>query len=243
MYSAQAYVRERHASHVLCHSHSVASLRVRRLVNGCLKVACDHLDSLNLEHVAHLPSALCDEALDGVSECVETGSCGERARQRVHEFCVYDGDSGDVVRIDAYHLLLVLLVGDYVVDGHFGCCASCCRQSDDWHRLVLGVGNAFERNHVCELRVVGDDADGLRCVDARTAADGEQEVGTRLGECFQTELHVLNGRVLLYLAEHLVWYLCLVEHVEHFLCNTKLNKVFIGANKCFVQTETAYFAR
>ena len=56
-------------------------------------------------------------------------------------------------------------------------------------------------------------------------------------------LHVLNGRVLLYLAEHLVRYLCLVEHVEHFLCNTKLNKVFIGANKCLVQTETTYFAR
>ena len=129
----QTYVRESHASNVLSHSHSVASLRIRRLVDSCLQVAYNHLDSLDFEHVAHLPSTLGDEALDSVSESVETRCCCERAGQSVHQFGIDDSDGRDVVRIDTNHLLLVLLVGDDVVDSNLGCCSGCSRQGDDGH--------------------------------------------------------------------------------------------------------------
>ena len=108
---------------------------------------------------------------------------------------------------------------------------------------MLGVSHAFKRNDVREFRIVGDNAYGFGSIDARSAADGEQEVGTRLGESLKSELHILYCRVLLYLAEYLVWNASLVKNVEHFLCNAKLDEVLVSTNQCLVQSETAHLAR
>ena len=133
MYNAKTNVGECHTGNVLCHGHTIACLSILGLVDGGFQIACNHLNSLEFEHVAHLPCTLGDETLDGMCESIHTGGGGEAAGQGVHQFGIDNGHDGDVVGVNAHHLLLVLLVGDNVVDGHLGSSTGGGGQGNDGH--------------------------------------------------------------------------------------------------------------
>ena len=133
VHGAETYVGECHAGDILGHCHAVAGFGVRRFVDSCRKIAVDHVDSLDLEHVAHFPSALGDEAFYGVGQRVHAGGCRQAAGKGVHQFGIDDSYGGYVVGIHAHHLLLVLFVGDHVVYGDFGGCAGGGRECDHRH--------------------------------------------------------------------------------------------------------------
>src|SRR5690606_7286908 len=115
-----ADVGKAHAGDVLRDRHAVAATGGVGSVDGRRQVLGDHPDRLQREHVAHRPRGLGDVTLDGVRERVHAGGGGEALGHRIHEFAVNNGQHGDVVGIDAHHLLHGLLVGDDVVDGHLG---------------------------------------------------------------------------------------------------------------------------
>ena len=203
-------------------------------------MAGNHLDGLQFEHVAHFPGALRDEAFDGMGQRIETCRSGEAARQGVHQFGINHGDGRDVIRVDTHHLLLVLLVGDHIVDGHLSSRTSRWGECDDGHRLVARRSYAFERNNVSKFGIIRDDTHCLSRVDAGTAADGQNEVCTRSSISFNAVAYVGHRGVLLDVAEHLVGDGSSFKHVEHLLGHAELDQVFVCADKCFVQTEALH---
>ncbi len=96
---------------------------------------------------------------------VHTGCSGEGGGERVHQFGVNDGYGGDVVGVDAYHLFLLLLVDNHIVDSGFGGGAGGGGESYDGHALMACGGAAFKRNDVGKFGVVDDDADAFGGID------------------------------------------------------------------------------
>ena len=53
--NAQSDIGECHTSHILCHSHTVAALRIGGFVDGNRQILVYHLNGLHLEHIRQLP--------------------------------------------------------------------------------------------------------------------------------------------------------------------------------------------
>lgn len=83
----------------------------------------------------------------------------------IHQFGVDDGDCGDVVGIDTYHLLLLILVDDYIIDSILGGGSGSCGQCNYRYTLVLGGSTAFKRNYIAELGIGDDNSYGFGRVD------------------------------------------------------------------------------
>ena len=159
----------------------------------------------------------------------------------VHQLCVHDGNGGDVVRVHAHHLLLVLLVRDDIVDGHLGGGAGGGGQGDDRHGLVLRVRRAFQRHDVGKFRVIGDDAYGLGRVHGRAAADGQDEVRAGLGVCLHARLDVADGGVGLDFSEQLVGDTRLAQDVQHLVRHAEFHQILVRGHESLVQSQALHF--
>jgi len=228
---AEADVREAHARDVLAQGHALAP--VLRVLHGAAQMRGDEADGLEMEHVAHLPGTLGDEALDGVGQSVHAGRGGEAPRHGGHHLRVDDRDLGDVVRVDADEFALLLHVGDDVVDRDLGRGSGGGGHGNGEGGVVLRVGDALEAHHVGELGVLDDDADRLRGVHGRAAADGDDAVGPGGLERAHTGLDVFNGGVGLDVGVELVGDLRPVQHVQHLLGDAELHEIGVGADKGF----------
>ena len=243
MVNAQTYIRESHTGNILSHSHTVATFRVLRIVHCDRQILVNHLDSLKLEHVAHLPCCLGNQALDGVSHRIHTGSSSETLWQRVHQLSIYDSYGRNIVRIHANHLLLACLVDDYIVDGSLGSSTCCGRKRYDRQALVLGRSHALQGNDVGELWVCYHHADALGCIHRATTTNGDDEISLSLLACLNTGCNVRNGWVWLHVVENLVSNVSLVQNVEHHLGYTELHQALICYNQSFLPATASYYCR
>ena len=173
-------------------------------------------------------SGLRDVALDRVRERVHARERREALRHGRHHLGVDERDDGDVVRVHAHELALLLDVRDHVVDRDFGGGAGRRGHGEDRLRRVLRGGHALERAHVRELRVRDDDAHGLRRVHGGAAADRDDAVGLRGLERLHAVLHVRDRGVRLDLGVDRILHLRLVQEVRHLLRDAELDEVGIG---------------
>ena len=145
--------------------------------------------------VGKLPGTGGNEALDGVGQRVQTGGYLQRTRHAVHQVRVNDREDRDVVLVDAHELALVLGVGDDVVDGGLRRGTGGGRNANDRHGRLLGVGHALQGENVRELGICANNANCLRGVLRRTAANADEDVRTFVVERLDARLHVLHGRI------------------------------------------------
>ena len=159
---------------------------------------------------------------------VKSGGDLQAARHRVGQIRVHESDDRDVVRVDGHELALVGRVGDHVVDGRLRGGAGGGRHAEDRDGRVLGIRDAFQGEHVGELRVGGDDADALAGILRGTAAQTNQEVGAGFGELGHAILDALDRRVRLDVGEHLIGQAGLVQNLGDLLRRACLQKHRVG---------------
>ena len=163
---------------------------------------------------------------------VESGSNLEATRHGIGQIRVDECDDRNVVRVDGHELALVGGVSDHIVDGGFRSGAGGGRHAEDRHGRILGVGNAFQGEHVGEFRVGGDDADALAGVLRGAAAQADQEVGTGCGELGDTVLNAFDRWVRLDVVENLIRHACLIEHIGDLLDGAGFQQHRIGDDEC-----------
>ena len=114
-----------------------------------------------MEHIAHLPSAFGDIALNRVGECVHTCCGGKTLGHRRHHIGINDSDNGNIVNVNANHFAVFLGVCYYIVNRNLGGCACGCRHGDYRHAFILCRSNALERADIGKLGVFDYYADSL----------------------------------------------------------------------------------
>ncbi len=101
--------------------------------------------------------------------------------------------------------------------------------------MVLGVGNALQRDDVGVLGVLGDDADGLGGVHRGAATHGDDAVSAGSLEGLDAVLHVLDGGVGLDLLEELPSDASLVEEVGDLGGDAKLHEVGVRGDESLLE--------
>ena len=192
----------RHAGDVTCVCHLFTCCLVT--VGALGKVLGDHADSLHGQAIGQRPRAGCDEAFNRVGQRIQTGGDFQSTRHGVGQIRVDEGDNRDVMRVDCHELALVGGIRDYIVDGRFRRCACCGGHAENRDGRVLGVRHAFQRQHVGELWVRGDDADALARVLWRATAETNEEVGSSGSKFLHAVLDAFNRRIRLDIVEDLI---------------------------------------
>ena len=235
---AKTDVREAHACDILTESHALASLG--SVFNGSAKRLRDYLDCLEVEHIAHCPCALGDVALDSVGQSVHACCGGQTFGHGGHHVGIDNGDHRNVVNVDADHLAVLFGVGDNIVYRDFCCSSRRGRDGDYRNALVLCRRNALKASDIGELGVLDDYADSFRGVHRGAAADSYDAVCAARLECLNAGLNVLNGRVGLDLAEHLVCDASVVQNICDFLRYAELDEVGVGCDESFLEASCGY---
>ena len=188
-----------------------------------------------MEHIAHLPSALGDKTLDRVGQRVHAGCGGEGSGHGTHHLRVDNGDLGNVVRVNADELALLLHVGDDVVDRDLGSGAGGRGDGDGEHGVLLRRGDALKRADVRELRVIDDYADGLRGVHDRAAADRDDAVRPGVLERLNAVLNVFYGGIGLYVGVESPFNALFLHRVENLVYLAAFYNVLAGAHKSLLE--------
>ena len=245
MVDAQANVGEAHAGDILAKSHALAAgagLAGLGLGDGVAQVLANQLDSLKVEHVGELPSALGGVALDGVGQSVHASGSGQAGRHGSHHVGIDDSNLGGIVGVDAHELADLLGVGDDVVDGHLSGGTGGRRHGDGEHGVVLSRSNALEAADIGELGVVDDDADSLGGVHGGAATDGHDSVSLGGLEGLDAVLDVLDSGVGLDLGVEAPSDAGGVELVGHLSGNAKLDQIGVGADEDLLVAATLELA-
>ena len=138
------------------------------------------------------------------------------------------------MRIHTDKFAFSLHIGDDIVDGHFRGGAGRGRYRDDRYAGLACRGSAFQAAHILELRVRDDDADRFGRIHRRSAADGDDIVGTSRLERGNALLHIFDGRISLDVRIDLIGKGSLIEDIGHFSGHSKADQVRIGADKGFL---------
>ena len=133
--------------------------------------------------------------------------------------------------VHADEFAFLLHVGDDVVDRHLRGGTGGRGNGDGRYGVVLRRSDAFERTDVLEFRIGDDDADGLRGVHGRAAADGDDGVRAAGFERRHTVLDVFNGRVRLDAGIDGIGDLSLVEQIGDLGGDAELHEIGVGADK------------
>src|SRR5690606_28952526 len=108
-------------------------------------------------------------------------------------------------------------------------------QRDHRHAAIFGRRDAFERDDVGELGIVGHDADGLGGVDRRAAADRDDEVGPGGLEGGETAGDVGDGRVLFDVVKHDIGHAGRVEDRENLGGHAEFDELLVGDHEGFFE--------
>ena len=233
MHQAQADVGIRHAGDVA----GVRHLLTRRdiAVGAFRQVLRNHADGLHRQAVGQRPRAWRDESLDRMGERVQTGGDLQPARHGIGQVRVHESDDRDVMRINRHELALVRCVSDHIVDGRFRRSAGGGRHTENRDGRVLGIRHAFQRQHVGELRVRGDNANALARVLRRAAAQADEEVRAGRGEFLHAILDAFNRRIWLDIVEDLIRQAGFVKHCGHLGDRAGFQQYRIGDNESFLE--------
>ena len=135
------------------------------------------------------------------------------------------------MNVDADHLAVLLGVGDNIVYRDLGSRARSGGNCDYRYALVLCRGDALKASDVGKLGVPDDDADSLCGVHRGAAADSDDAVRAACLKCRYAGLNILNSRVGLYFAEHLICDARFVENIGDFLGYAELDEVGVGCDE------------
>ena len=243
MHQSKSYIGECLCGNVLCQRHTLASHWISGFFHSDGQVLGDHLDGLQLIHVAHDPCTLGDIAFDGVGQGIHTRGCRQSLGQAVHQFGVNNGHGRDVVGIHTHHLGLTFLVNDDIVYRNLCSCAGCGGKGNDGHTLVLCGSASFQRDDVAKFRVVGHNADTLCRVHAGTAANGYDAVCSASLERFNALLHVGYCGVGLNLTVDIVGESHLVQYIGYHLCGSHLDETFVRCDKSLLDSHSGQYFR
>ncbi|MPN42554.1 hypothetical protein SDC9_190111 [bioreactor metagenome] len=103
------------------------------------------------------------------------------------------------------------------------------------------VGNTLQRLYIGKIGVIHNDTNTFSCVNRRTSAQCDDEVGSGCFESSHTVLYVSNGWICLYIAVKFVRNFGIIQNLDHFGSNTKFNQVLIGYKKGFLESATSCF--
>ena len=161
VHHSQTDIRECHSGNILCHSHTIACLGICRFVDCCFQITSYHFNGFDLEHIAHFPSSFGNQPFDGMCQSIQSGGSGQAFRQGVHQLCIHNSYSRNIIRIDAYHFLFVNLIRNHVIDCHFGSSSGSSRQGNDGNGFLFCIRHTFQRNNIAEFRIVSNNSDSF----------------------------------------------------------------------------------
>ena len=232
MRDAKADVGEAHAGDILAQRHAFAAFLF--IGHGAAQRTGDDLNGLKMEHVGHFPGCLGRIAFNGMGQRIHAGRGSEPLWHRCHHIRIDDRDHRHIVRIHTDKFAFSLHIGDDIVDGHFRGGAGRGRYRDDRYAGLACRGSAFQAAHILELRVRDDDTDRFGRIHRRSAADGDDIVGTSSLERGNALLHIFDGRISLDVRIDLIGKGSLIEDIGHFSGHSKADQVRIGADKGFL---------
>ena len=143
--------------------------------------------------------------------------------------------------VNAYHLAVLLNIGDNVVDGNFRSGAGGGRNCNYRNCRLLCGSNTLQASNISELRIVDDDSDRLGGIHGGTAADCDEVVSAALLESSNAGLNVFDGGVRLDIIINLVSQTVLLKHIEDLLGHTELDEVGIGTYESFLECAVLCF--
>ena len=164
MIDAQTDIGKAHTCDILPKRHLLAADSGHPafcLRNGFAQVGRNDFYGLQVEHIGKLPSRLGGVALDCVGKRIHAGSCGKPSRHRSHHIGVDHGDIGDIVDIHAHKFANRIGVGNHIVDSYLCSRARSSGNRDGKGCVILGIRHAFQRHHIRELGIFGNDANAL----------------------------------------------------------------------------------
>ena len=101
-------------------------------------------------------------SLEGVADTKKkSGGSGQAFRQGVHQLCIHNSYSRNIIWIDAYHFLFVCLIRNHIVDCYFGGSSGSGRQGNDRNGFLFRICHTFQRNDIAEFRIVGNNSDSF----------------------------------------------------------------------------------
>ena len=173
-----------------------------------------------------------------MSQCIHTGGRRKSFWQRIHQFGINNGHGRNIIRIHAYHFLLLVFINNHVIDCRFCSCSGCCRQSYYWHTFMLCRSTSFKWHNISEFGIVCHNTYALGGIHCRTASYSDNNISFGFFECLKSILYICNCRIWLYFAENFIRYSCLVHNIGHHLGNTEFQQSFVGYNKNFFTAQT-----
>ena len=238
---SQPDVGESHTRDVLSERHALSAFL--RIGDCAAERFGNDFDRFEVEHIRHFPSAFRDIALDCVRERIHARRGRKPLGHRGHHFGIYHCDDGNIVDVHADKFTFLFHIGDDVIDSDLR--RGACRRGnrDNGNGRVLGGRYAFQRTHVRKFGIRNDNADRLRRIHRRTAADRDEAIRLALLKRRNARLHVLDRGIGLDVRIQSIRDLGAVQYVEHLFRNAEFYEVGIGANKCFFQPSSRNFPR
>ena len=154
-----------------------------------------------------------------------------------HEHGVIQGQVGQTVGVHHEHLGLGVLVGDHIGAGTFG--TGACRGVDgnDRRAVLLGLVDAVV---ILNFAAVGrENAHGLRHVNGRAAANGDQGATAALGVKIQGLIDNFRGRIWLNAVKDHIFNVGVVQDCGDFPGGADLHQAFVGDDQDLLCAQTA----
>ena len=226
---AQTDVGIGHGGHILGQRHALPAFGI--IGNGLAQVRADVLDGFQIQAVGQLPGRGGGIALNGVGQGVHPGGGGEPLGHGGHHIGIHDGHVGNIVRVHADELPLLLHISDHVVDRGLGAGAAGGGHGDGENSAVLRGRDTLEGADIGELRVVDHDADSLAGIHGGTAADGDHEIraGFLIGP--DAVLDVFNGGIGLDIGIQGIGDPGLIQQIGHLFGDAELDQIRIGGDE------------
>ena len=191
-----------------------------------------------MEHIRQLPSTCSDVTLNCMSKCIHTSCSCQSLWHTGHHLRIYKCNNRDILRVYAYHLTILLNISDNVVDSNLCCSTSCCRNCKNRNRLILCRCNTLKASDIFKLWVCNYNTDTLCSIHRRTTTDCDQVISTRLLECLNTSLYILDCWVWLNVGVNLIIKTSSLKYIDYLLGNTKFNQIRVRAYKCFLKSSS-----
>ena len=229
----KTYVGICHSGHILCQSHSLASVGI--IIYSLAKVLSDELDRLKIQAVSQSPCSFSCVTFDRMGQGVHTGGSGQSSGHGGHHIRVDNCNIGDVVRVYTYEFTFLLYVCDDVVDRGLSAGSACCGNSDGEYCAMLGRCYALKGADIIILRVVDDNANTLAGVHGRAAADGDHEVSAGCLISINALLHVLNRGIGLDVGIHFKVNAIRCEKIGNLAGYAEFDQIRIRCYKRFLE--------
>ena len=243
MYNTQAHITESHTGNILSLRHGFASCYIVTIVYRSFQISGNHFNGFQLKHIRHSPSARCYIAFNGMCQGIHSCCGSQSLRHGIHQFRVYNRNSRNVIGVYANHLLFCVLINYHIINGYFSSSAGRCRQSKSGNSLVTGRSYAFQRLHICKIRIIHHNTDTFCRINGRTASQRHNKIRTGLFKSGYAMLYIGNSRICFYITEKFIRNMILFKHFNYLVCDLKTNQVLICHKEGLLKTSANSFYR